>query len=520
LNYENWLKNILDRHSAIPVTIERDWIRVTVSPNLLPELVGALTHDWIFAGIVPENDPGTQAVRLLYVFYAQDGPWVGIEVSNHDQSVPTVSGLLFAADWQEREMEDLFDVHFEGHPQLGDFVLHDDHWPEGTAPMRRHSWEIHPKATESQDLSMPRIVEAPGSFVMPVGPVYSGTAESIQFHLETVGEEIVFAHIRPFYKYRAVEKILEGQKPSVALLIGERIDGLTAFAHSLALAQALETLAVTPVPPRAKLLRVFWAEFERIRSHIHVLAGILESTGLSVPASLMQALEENLLQVSGVSAGHRYLFGLNKLGGLSRDWSDAEIQTIVHQLGTVVQQSQRISYALAFDNSFLDRLESIGVLNRDLAISHGLVGPVARASGVNRDLRAWQEYAGYDQITFGIPVQSEGDGYARFRQLCQEIDQSSGIIQQIPPLLSPETPVASDVRITETGTAFGYVESPSGAIICGVSVNGQGIIERSRVVTPGLANWHAFPQAVRHFAFQDFPIILATFGLSVADLDR
>jgi Ni,Fe-hydrogenase III large subunit len=367
---------------------------------------------------------------------------------------------------------------------------------------------------------MPRIVEAPGSFVMPVGPVYSGTAESIQFHLETVGEEIVFAHIRPFYKYRAVEKILEGQEPSVALLIAERIDGLTAFAHSLALAQALETLADTPVPPRAKLLRVFWAEFERIRSHIHVLAGILESTGLSVPANLMQALEENLLQVSGVSAGHRYLFGLNKLGGLSRDWSHAEIQTIVHQLGTVVQQSQRISDALAFDNSFLDRLESVGVLNRDLAISDGLGGPVARASGVNRDLRAWQEYAAYDQITFGIPVQSEGDGYARFRQLCQEIDQSYGIIQQIPPLLSPETPMASGVRITETGTAFGYVESPSGAIICGVSVNGQGMIERSRVVTPGLVNWHAFPQAVRHFAFQDFPIILATFGLSVADLDR
>ena len=520
MDHETWLKPILDRYAGIRATVERNWIRITTSPDLLPELVGVLTHDWAFAGIVPENDPKTHSVRLLYVFYAPHGPWIGIEVTNHDQSVPTVSDVLFAADWQEREMEDLFDVHFKGHPQLGDFVLHDDYWPEGTAPMRRNSWEIHQKAIGSQDVFTPGIVEAPGSFVMPIGPIYSGTAESIQFRLETVGEEIVFAHIRPFYKYRAVEKILEGQEPPVALLIGERIDGLTAFSHSLALAQALEILADTPVPPRAKLLRVFWAEVERIRSHIQVLAGILESTGLSVPANLMQVLEEDLLQVSGASAGHRYLFGLNKLGGLSRDWSEAEIRAIVRQIGMAMQKSQRILEALAFDNSFLDRLESVGTLNRDLAVMHGLVGPVARASGVKRDLRVWQAYAAYDQIAFDIPVQSEGDGYARFRQLSQETDQSYRIIQQIPPLLSSGDHMASGIRITEPGTAFGYVESPSGAVICGVSVNRQGMIERCRMMTPGLVNWHAFPPAVRHFAFQDFPIILATFGLSVADLDR
>ncbi len=514
------MKRILDGYAGIGVMIERNWIRFTTPPELLRELVGALTHDWVFAGIVPETDPKTHSVRLLYVFYASQGPWIGIEVSSHHQSVPTVSDLLFAADWPEREMEDLFDVHFEGHPQLGDFVLHDEHWPEGTAPMRRQAWEIRQKETESQDVFAPQIVETLGLFVMPIGPVYSGTAESIQFRLETVGEEIVFAHIRPFYKYRAVEKILEGQEPPVALLIGERIAGVNAFSHSLALAQALEILADAPIPLQVKLLRVFWAEVERIRSHFQVLAGILESTGLSVPANLMQALEEKLLQVSSMSAGHRYLFGLNKFGGLSRDWSDAEIQVIVRQIGAAVQQSQRILEALAFDNSFLDRLESVGTLTRDLAIMHGLVGPLARASGVKRDLRASQPYAAYDQITFDIPVQCEGDGYSRFRQLSQEINQSYRIIQQIPPLLSPEDCMAPGVRITEPGTAFGYAEGPSGAVICGVSVNRQGMIERCRLMTPGLANWHAFPQAVRHFAFQDFPIIFATFGLSVADLDR
>lgn len=516
---DNWVKRLRDEYPGITMKAEQDWLRIKTSLNLLPQLVGALKDEWTFAGIMPENVPGEPALRLLYVFYASHGRWLGLEVTNHKQSVPTVSDLLFAADWQEREMEDLFGIHFEGHPQLGDFVLHDDHWPEGTAPMNRNAWDILPKMTDTKD-NVPRIVDAPGSFVMPIGPVYSGVAESIQFRLETVGEEIVFAHIRPFYKYRGVEKILEGQEPPVALIIAERIDGLAAFSHNLAIAQAFETLTDAPVPARAKFLRVFWAEIERTRSHIQTLAAILESTGLSVPANLMQAAEEELLQVSGTYAGHRYLFGLNTIGGLARDWTDVEILNIAHRVGTIVEQSQRLTEALAFDDSFLDRLESVGTVARHVALTHGLVGPVARASGLKRDLRSWQTYAAYGQLRFDIPVQSQGDGYARFRQLAQEIEQSHRIIEQIPALLPPGEFRPFEVRITRAGTTFGYAEGPGGAIVCGISVNPSGRIERCRVITPGLMNWHAFPHALRHFAFQDFPIILATFGLSVADLDR
>ena len=515
------LEHILMEHQEMRMRVESNWIRITAEPSQLPELARELTPQWAFAGIVPQGDCETQNLRLLYVFYAQKGPWLGIEVRNHDQNIPTISHILFAADWQEREMEDLFDVHFAGHPLLGNFVLHDSHWPEGTAPMKRHSEEIHQKANVFQDLGTPRIVESPGSFLMPIGPIYSGTAESIQFGLETVGEEIVFAHIRPFYKYRAVEKLLRGQTPTGALLIGERIDGLTAFSHALAMAQALETLAAIQISPRAKVLRVFWAEIERIRSHLQVLAGILESTGLSVPQNLLQALEEELLQISGAFSGHRYLFGLIRAGGLSRDWSDEDIQNMVGRLETLVRHSQQILDALAFDNSFLDRLEAVGTLSSESAGTHGLVGPVARASGINRDLRICQPYAAYDQIVFDVPVQAEGDGYARFRQLTQEMAQSIRIIQQIPLMLMPGEVLSSDeFRITQARTAFGYAESPAGAVLCAVSSNNQGTVEHCRVITPGLVNWHAFSESLRHFTFQDFPIILATFGLSVADLDR
>lgn len=515
------LEHIFNLHAEMTVSVERNWIRMTAQASGLPDLVRQLAIDWVFAGIVPENDPQGQSIKLLYVFYGKKGPWLGIEVRNHDQRVPTITDCLFSADWQEREMEDLYDVKFNGHPQLGDFVLHDSHWPEGTAPMNRHSWEIRQRTDGFQAIETPRIVDAPGAFLMPIGPIYSSTAESIQFGLETVGEEIILAHIRPFYKYRGVEKLLEGKPPAVAVIIAERIDGLTAFSHALAMAQAFESLAETQISSRNKVLRVFWAEIERLRSHVHVLAGILESTGLSVPTNLFQTLEEELLQLSGAWSGHRYLFGLIKPGGLSRNWSDQDIHAIISRLDSIVGQAKRLLDSLAFDNSFLDRLEAVGTLNAENALLHGLTGPVARASGLNRDLRIWQPYAAYDEVVVDTPVQHEGDGYARFRQFWQEIFQSHLIVQQIPHLLTPDVSRSQDeVRIREPHSAFGYAEGPSGALISAVSTNRQGNVERCRVITPGLINWHAFPESVRHFSFQDFPIILATFGLSVADLDR
>ena len=233
-----------------------------------------------------------------------------------------------------------------------------------------------------------------------------------------------------------------------------------------------------------------------------------------------EAEEEELLQISGAFSGHRYLFGLIRLGGLSRDWSAEDIQHIVKRLETLVHHSQEILDALTFDNSFLDRLEAVGTLSGERARTHGLVGPVGRASGIHRDVRIHQPYAAYDNVVFDVPVQTEGDGYARFRQLAQEMTQSIRIIQQIPSMLTPGEVVPTDKFHPALRTAFGYVESPGGSVLCAVSSNNQGMVERCRIITPGLVNWHAFPDAIRHFAFQDFPIIMATFGLSVADLDR
>ena len=174
------------------------------------------------------------------------------------------------------------------------------------------------------------IVGDPGSFAMPVGPVYEGgLGESLHFLLETVGEDVIRASPRLFYNYRAVEKIAEGRRVSDVLLLAERFAATSAFAHSLAFCQAVEKIHSVEAPPRAAILRVLICELERLRHHAGAIAAICESTALAVPTAHAAIIEEELLRASCVFTGHRYLFGLNVPGGLSRDFEAEQCKNLL-----------------------------------------------------------------------------------------------------------------------------------------------------------------------------------------------
>ncbi len=154
-----------------------------------------------------------------------------------NKRLPSITAAVHAADWHEREAEDHFGLVFEGHPRLGDFVLHDDRWQEGLEPMRRSFNGRQAVAERQPNLNWrPRpIVHAPGSFMMPIGPVFAGISEPVHFLLETVGEDVIHTIPRLFYKYRGVEKVAEGRTVDDALALAERFCGTSAFAHGLAI---------------------------------------------------------------------------------------------------------------------------------------------------------------------------------------------------------------------------------------------------------------------------------------------
>jgi formate hydrogenlyase subunit 5 len=475
---------------------------------------------YVFATLVAE-ETAAPAWLLSYLFYdPAQGAWAWIHIAQEldRNTVPSISDIVHAADWHEREAEDLFGLAFEGHPRLGEFILHED-WPEGTNPMRK-AFDARRRIEPRGDVlwQPPTVVEAPGAFAMPIGPVFSDFAESAHFLLETVGEDVITAIPRFFYKYRGVEKIAERQTPEDVLLLAERFSGTSAFAHGLAFCQAVEEIAGAEPPPRARVMRSLFAELERLRHHAAAIKGICESTALAVATSQAALIEEDLLRLSGAALGHRYLFGLLKPGGLTLDLADDRLRSLADDAQRLLVRLTGLEAMLQYTSSFLDRLEEVGLITGRQASDYALVGPVARASGIPWDLRKIFSYAAYRDLDFEVPTETEGDGYARLRVLFREAEQSAALIRQAARDL-PAGPVSVPFE-ARGGIAVGATEAPIGAAFHWVRLDAHGKVERYRLSPPSFVNWHGFHLAAENFAFQDFPIILASLGLSNAECDR
>jgi formate hydrogenlyase subunit 5 len=485
--------------------------------------------EWIFEEkgyglatlVVEETSTGYQ---LTYVFYGDaKPPWIFVEIRiGAGETPPSLVELPRgpSIDWHEREAEDLFGLRFEGHPRLGEFVLHED-WPDDVNPMRRSFNARARNRDRAADAAWrpPRALLEPGSFAMPVGPVFSDFAESAHFLLETVGEDVARTIPRFFYKYRGVEKLAEGQSVDGVLLLAERFSGTSAIAHALAFCQAVEAIYGVDPPPRAKALRVLFAELERLRHHAAVISGICNSTALAIATSQAALIEEELLRLSSEAVRHRYLFGVVKPGGVTRDLDDFKRRHLATSVKQIAEKLKNLHRMLRYSSSFLDRLEEVGVISAENVLSYGLVGPIARASGLARDIRKLRPYASYEDVSFVAPTEQEGDGYARLRIFFREAEQSALIIGQILEAL-PGGALVSPVRRPRAGVASGAIEAPAGAAFHWVRLQEDGTVERWRITPPSFPNWHGFHLAAERFAFQDFPIILASFGLSNAECDR
>jgi len=520
---QEWLQWL---HGLAPeATVEDagDWIEVLLAAGALPTFTAALEENhYEFATLVVESDTASDGFVLRYFFYdPNDGVIVAIRIAAApDERLPSISQRGHAAAWHEREAEDLFGIPFEGHPFLGDYVLHDSVWPEDVRPMR-------PEFDPRERVTTPgigvnwrprRILHQEGAIIFPVGPIWADYNESALFLLETPGEQIYECHSRLFYKYRAVEKIAENQTREQGILLAERFSGSSAFAHVWAYCQALEKIGGCDVPPRAQALRTVFAELERIRYHAATIAALASSTSLAVGKSMSQEVEERMLRLTGQVCGHRYLFGLCVPGGLAWDPGAAALATLRAGVADAAKEFARLERRFVRTSSYLDRIEEMGTLPTEVADLYGVVGPVARASGRTVDLRRSLPYGSYADHRPDVPRELEGDGYARLRVYFAEIRASVALIEVLLANL-PGGAIAAECP-PAPGAALAWTEAPAGGTFHWLRIDDTGRIRRWRIAPPGFRNWHAFHRALEGAAFQDFHIIMASFGLSIAESDR
>jgi hypothetical protein len=267
-----------------------------------------------FAGLFGsgQDDGG---VRLSVYLFPEDAPEplvLHTALGPDALAYPSLTPDLPAAFWYERVLHDLFGVTPVGHPRPDPLLLplqDPEHAPlPGTA--RR------PQPLDPQENAVPRAVTGPGVFTIPHGPVRSGVLESVEYLVETPGEDIPRVQIRVFHKHRGVSKAFEQRTVADGVLVAERVEGIVSVAHALAFSHAAETCADADVPWAARLVRVLHAELERIANHLDVMLKLTEAAGLAVATARFGLHKERVLRLTGRLCGSRFGRGVVVPGGV------------------------------------------------------------------------------------------------------------------------------------------------------------------------------------------------------------
>lgn len=457
---------------------------------------------------------------VYYVFsYEREDKFLIIEtrVEEKAPSFPSVTPFLPQANWFEREIYDLFGLAPQGHPDPRPLVLHED-WPQGIFPLRKDCVLKEIPRTKG-DYLFDR-VEGEGVFEIPVGPVHAGIIEPGHFRFSSAGESILKLEIRHFYTHKGTEKLGEGKTPLHLLCLAERISGDNSLAHATACVQAIEALSHTEVPLRAQFLRAVFLELERLHNHMSDIAGISLDVAFSFGAAQLMRLKERLLQLNERLTGTRLLRSIIVPGGVKKDLKDDEIKLVLKEIKAIKDDFESTIRILFQINSLIDRVEFTGVVKKEIAEVLGAVGPVARASGVDRDLRRDHPYAAYSQLSFLVPVFEDGDVESRMKVKIQEVYESCKLIYEALTMM-PQGSVKGEVKnMPSSKNAFGYAESPRGECFHWISTDREGKISRWKIQSPSFVNWPLIQYAVLENIVPDFPLINKSFNLSYSGNDR
>ncbi len=440
-----------------------------------------------------------------------------VSVSPATARFPSLATRSFAASRFEREIHDLFGLVPEGHPELRRLALH-QFWPEGYHPLRRDA----AAPSDFRDAGQPfpfRRVEGEGIFEITVGPVHAGIIEPGHFRFSVEGETIVNLETRLGFVHKGTEKLFETLALERTVELAERVSGDTAVGHALAHCQALEALAGCVVPPRARWLRVILLELERLYNHVGDVGMIVNDTGFAFGHAHCFRLREELLRLNARLTGHRLLRGAVVPGGVAGPILQAGLREAALLVRRLAREFARIARVCLDNTLVLERLQGTGRLTERTAREMQVVGLVARASGIDVDLRRDAPFAAYGELDVTPAVYREGDVWARTVVRLDEVRESARLIAGAAERAGDGPATASLGDFVAGEHALGLVEGWRGPIWHWVLAEGARRLGRVKVVDPSFRNWPALGYAVLKNIVPDFPLCNKSFNLSYSGSD-
>jgi NADH-quinone oxidoreductase subunit D len=381
-----------------------------------------------------------------------------------------------------------------------------------------------------------------------MGPQHPSTHGVLRLVLELDGETVVSASPTIGYLHTGIEKTAEQKKWQQVIPLVERMDYLSAQSNSMAFCLSTERLLGIEPPERVRNIRVLIAELQRINSHLVWLG----THGMEVGAVSVMLYcfreRELLLNINEMLAGFRLFPSFMRIGGLREDlprgFHDA-VRAVLDRLPGKIDEYEDL---LSQNEIYLKRTEGVGVISKDDAVAYGLVGPNARGSGVEYDVRKVFPYLGYDTYDFSVPVRTRGDVYSRYQVRVAEMRESVKICRQALERISPTgafavddpriTPPPKDRVYTEmealiqhflvysqgftvpAGEAYVPVEGPRGEHGFTVVSDGTNRPWRIKLRAPSLLACQALERMIVGGLIADVIAVIGSIDVVMGDVDR
>ncbi|MDD5194244.1 MAG: nickel-dependent hydrogenase large subunit [Candidatus Omnitrophica bacterium] len=357
-------------------------------------------------------------------------------------------------------------------------------------------------------------------FKIPIGPQHPALKEPESFSVALKGEKILGVDIRLGYNHRGIEKACEERTYVQDVYLIERICGICSHTHSTCFVQAVEEIAQLAVPKRALYIRTLVGELERVHSHYLWLGVAGHEIGFDTLLMYTWRDREAIMDILALLTGNRVNYGINTIGGVRRDIDSAQTKEV---LKAVEQLEERTHYYIEIateDMAISKRLSGVGMLPQEDALRLGAVGPTARGSGVNRDVRRDDPYAAYEELSFDVITDTHCDVYGRTVVRLKELLESFKIIRQVLKNM-PQGPIAVKApRKIPAGEALSRYEAPRGEDVHYVKANGTDKPERVKVRAPTLANVRTVKQMLKDRFLADMPIVIAAIDPCFSCTDR
>lgn len=355
--------------------------------------------------------------------------------------------------------------------------------------------------------------------IIPFGPQHPVLPEPI--HLDLVLEDEVVVEAIPSigFIHRGLEKLVEKKDFQEYVYVAERICGICSFMHGMGYCMAVEDVMKIKVPDRAEFLRTIWAEMSRVHSHLLWLGLLADAIGFESLFMHCWRLRELVLDIFDMTTGGRVIFSVCKVGGVRKDIDDEKMKKMEEILNQIEEGMGEITKVFIKDSSVSYRLKGLGTLSKELAYDLGCVGPMARASGIESDIRTLR-YSAYEHVDFNIQTDTSGDCFGRVSVRIGEVYEALHIIKQCMAIVPKDETIAEKVKGFPNGESLARLEQPRGEVLYYVKANGTKFLDRMRVRTPTFANIPALLEMMKGVELADVPVLVLTIDPCISCTER